>query len=220
MLFLSKTSGPAAVRRHRRADPRRRLPRRLQPVDPHRCRRRRRGRRRPRAGHRRRRRRARRRARLHPHETTGALADEGGCATPDETEADEHYSQVVAAKANLTAALTLNDDGTLVGQEPRRHRATRTPSSSRRANPTNVVFRNDSDEDRRLVLDMGTRPARRRRQRDRRRRGPQPALHGARRGGRQPVPHVHHPGASPAPRRPTRSSSPASTGARIEVEVP
>ena len=51
---------------------------------------------------------------LHPHETTGALADDGECDTPEETEADEHASQTVAAKANLTAEVILRDDGTLV----------------------------------------------------------------------------------------------------------
>ena len=51
---------------------------------------------------------------MHPHETTSALAAEGECDTTEETEADEHASQTVAAKANITAEVTLHDDDTLV----------------------------------------------------------------------------------------------------------
>ncbi len=94
---------------------------------------------------------------LHPHETTGTLAADGECDTPDETEADEHASQSVAAKANLTAEVTLTADGRLeahnLGVDSEIDRVVVT-----RANPTNVRFINDSSEDRRLVLDLGTRP--------------------------------------------------------------
>ena len=94
---------------------------------------------------------------LHPHETIGQLAEDGGCATDLGTEADQHYSQGVAATANLTARLTLNDDGTLVAKN-----LGVTGDQDRiivtRANPTNVVFHNNSSEERRLVLDLGTRP--------------------------------------------------------------
>ncbi|MET0144526.1 MAG: hypothetical protein ABW328_07055 [Ilumatobacteraceae bacterium] len=94
---------------------------------------------------------------LHPHETTGALAADGGCDTPDETEADEHASQTVAAKANLTAEITLNEDGTLLahnlGVQGEIDEVVVT-----RANPTNIQFRNESTESRRLVLDLGTQP--------------------------------------------------------------
>ncbi len=47
------------------------------------------------------------------HETTGDLAADGECDTPDETEADDNASQNVAAKANLTAEIVLESDGTL-----------------------------------------------------------------------------------------------------------
>ena len=94
---------------------------------------------------------------LHPHETTGALADDGECDTPDETEADEHASQTVAAKANLTAELTLRDDGTLVAQNLG-VTGDQDAVVVTRSNPTNVLFINESGEDRRLVLDLGTRP--------------------------------------------------------------
>ncbi|MET0578965.1 MAG: hypothetical protein ABW122_09920 [Ilumatobacteraceae bacterium] len=94
---------------------------------------------------------------LHPHETTGALADEGGCGTDAETHADEHYSQDVAATANLTARLTLTEEGTLVAKNLGVTGDQDTVVVTR-ANPTNVVFYNESDEERRLVLDLGVRP--------------------------------------------------------------
>ena len=94
---------------------------------------------------------------LHPHETTGALADEGGCGTDAETHADEHYSQDVAATANLTARLTLTDEGTLVAKNLGVTGDQDTVVVTR-SNPTNVVFYNESSEERRLVLDLGTRP--------------------------------------------------------------
>jgi hypothetical protein len=90
------------------------------------------------------------------HETTGDLADEGECDTTEETEADENASQNVAAKANLTAEIILGPDGTLVA----RSEGVDEPLSSLavvRNNPTNVRFINESDEERRLVLDLGTR---------------------------------------------------------------
>ena len=94
---------------------------------------------------------------LHPHETTSALAADGECATPEETEADEHASQNVAAKANVTAEVTLRDDDTLDA-----HNLGVTGTMDKvvvtRANATNVLFRNESAEERRLVLDMGTAP--------------------------------------------------------------
>ncbi len=92
----------------------------------------------------------------HAHETTGDLADEGDCATPDETEADDNASQNVAAKANVTAEIFLQSDGTLVARsegvdEPR------TTLDVVRNTPTNMLFHNETDEERRLVLDLGTR---------------------------------------------------------------
>jgi hypothetical protein len=91
------------------------------------------------------------------HETTGGLAASGECATPDETEADEDASQSVAAKANLTAEILLRSDGTLVAKN-----LGVTGEQDFlvvvRNNPTNVRFVNQTDEPRRLVLDLGTRP--------------------------------------------------------------
>jgi hypothetical protein len=91
------------------------------------------------------------------HETTGELAASGECATPDETEADEDASQSVAAKANLTAEIVLRSDGTLAAKN-----LGVTGEQDFlvvvRNNPTNVRFVNETDEPRRLVLDLGTRP--------------------------------------------------------------
>jgi hypothetical protein len=94
---------------------------------------------------------------MHVYETTSLLAAEGECDTTDETEADERASQSVAAKANIAAEVTLHADGSLsvhnlgmVGDQQ--------AVPIVRANSTNVRFRNETDEHRRLVLDLGTRP--------------------------------------------------------------
>ena len=95
---------------------------------------------------------------LHPHETTQDLASLGECETTDETEADENASQSVAAKANIAGELILRSDDTLVAKN-----ADVTGEQDTfvvtRANPTNIRFVNDSSEERRLVLDLGTKPA-------------------------------------------------------------
>jgi hypothetical protein len=92
------------------------------------------------------------------HETTGGLAAAGECANPDETAADEDASQSVAAKANLTAEIVLQSDDTLVAKT-QGVTGEQTTLVVVRNNPTNVRFVNDSQEPRRLVLDLGTRPA-------------------------------------------------------------
>ena len=94
---------------------------------------------------------------LHPHETTADLAAAGECDTPEETEADEHASQMVAAKANITADITLQEDGTLVANNLGVTGEQEVVEVTR-ANPTNIRFINESSEERRLVLDLGTRP--------------------------------------------------------------
>lgn len=90
---------------------------------------------------------------MHVIETTAELAERGRCGT-DESEADDKASQTLAGKTNLAATLTLDDAGTLSASVPGFNE-----SSSRltlpRSNPNNVVFRNDSDADRRLVIDVG-----------------------------------------------------------------
>jgi len=95
---------------------------------------------------------------LHPHETTDDLASLGECDTPDETEADENASQSLADKASIAGELILRSDDTLVAKN-----ADVTGEQGTfvvtRANPTNIRFVNDSSEDRRLVLDLGSKPA-------------------------------------------------------------
>jgi hypothetical protein len=87
----------------------------------------------------------------HEHETVGDLAAEGGCGA-EETEADEHASQTVASKANVAAEVTFADErltADVPGFDGDFEQLT-LPRSS----PSNIIFRNDSDEEARLVLDL------------------------------------------------------------------
>jgi hypothetical protein len=94
------------------------------------------------------------------HETTEGLTEEGEeiCLSPEEFEADEKASQSVAASANVAAEITLTESGALeldlVGplESPD---ALTLP----RSNPNNVIFINDSDEDRRLSVDLTVPPS-------------------------------------------------------------
>ncbi|WP_116995348.1 hypothetical protein [Desertimonas flava] len=91
---------------------------------------------------------------IETHETTGALATHGECETPDETHADNNASQTIGAKANVHGEIILRSDGTLVARTigiPGDHSAI----TITRSNPTNIIFRNESDDDRRLVLLLG-----------------------------------------------------------------
>lgn len=90
------------------------------------------------------------------HETTAMLAEHNECDTAEETHADERASQTVGAKSNVTGEVTLHGDGTLTAISL----GLPTPADSiviTRNNATNVLFHNDSDEARRLVLNAGTR---------------------------------------------------------------
>jgi hypothetical protein len=91
----------------------------------------------------------------HAHETTGDLAADGECDVADETEADDNASQAVAAKASVTAEIVLRSDGTLVARNEGLEGDQSTVIVTRNS-PTNVLFENQSDEARRLVLDLGT----------------------------------------------------------------
>ena len=77
-------------------------------------------------------------------------------AATEETEADENASQSVSDKANLFAEITLADDGTLLATELDIPGET-TTLTFQRANPTNVLFVNETDEERRLVLEYAVR---------------------------------------------------------------
>lgn len=86
-------------------------------------------------------------------ETTAMLAERGRCG-PDKTDADKKASQTISARSNLTAEITLGSDGTLTHTVPgsvHGQSALQMP----RSNPNNVLFVNDSDEARRLVIDLG-----------------------------------------------------------------
>jgi hypothetical protein len=90
---------------------------------------------------------------MHVIETTAALAERGRCGV-EPSEADKKASQTVAAKSNQAATVTLTAQGTLNVAVPGFNQ-----SASRvtlpRSNPNNVLFRNDSDHERRLVIDIG-----------------------------------------------------------------
>jgi len=89
---------------------------------------------------------------IHEHETTAYIAAKDECGA-EETHADEHASQTVAGKAG-TVEVVLTAGDTLVhrkpGDEVDRTGAIQLP----RANANNLLFRNDSDADRRLVIDL------------------------------------------------------------------
>lgn len=87
----------------------------------------------------------------HAHETPGDLAASNECGT-EVTEADEKSSQTVASKSSV-AAEVIYDGATLVadvqGFDGNFDRLTLP-----RANPNNILFRNTSDEEARLVIEL------------------------------------------------------------------
>ena len=95
------------------------------------------------------------------HETTEGLTEEGEeiCLSPEEFEADENASQSVAASANVAAEITLTEDGSfelnVVGPLADGNDTITLP----RSNPNNVIFINESDEHRRLSVDLTVPPA-------------------------------------------------------------
>ena len=90
---------------------------------------------------------------MHVIETTAALAAVGGCGT-EPSEADKKASQTVAAKSNQAATVTLTAEGSLSVSVPGFTQSSRSVTLPR-SNPNNVLFRNDSDHERRLVIDLG-----------------------------------------------------------------
>ncbi len=87
----------------------------------------------------------------HHHETTGEIAEDGDCGA-EETEADEDASQSVAAKSNVSATITLTAEERLTYTVPGFDGGTATLTLPR-STPNNVLFRNDSEEHRRLSID-------------------------------------------------------------------
>lgn len=94
---------------------------------------------------------------IEEHHTTADAAAEGECATAEELHSDENASQNVAAKANILAQITLREDGTLVARALGLEESTQL--FVQRSNVTNVRFRNETEEERRLVLNLGERAA-------------------------------------------------------------
>ncbi len=88
---------------------------------------------------------------IEPHHSTAYIAEHDECGT-EETEADERASQTVAGKSNVAAELIFDGDRLEVD-------ATGFDSSFdkltlQRANPTNVLFRNESADHARLVVEL------------------------------------------------------------------
>ncbi len=88
---------------------------------------------------------------IEEHHSTAYIAEEDECGT-EETEADERASQTLAAKSNLAAELTF-DGSTLTADVPG-FDGDFDALTLQRSNPSNVLFRNESDEHARLVIEM------------------------------------------------------------------
>ena len=87
----------------------------------------------------------------HPHETPGDLAAANECGT-EHTKADEKSSQTVATKSSVTADI-LYDGGSLVA-DVQGFTGNFDRLTLPRANPNNLLFRNGSDDDARLVIEL------------------------------------------------------------------
>jgi hypothetical protein len=96
---------------------------------------------------------------IHEFPTTGGLTEEGEdiCLSPEEFEADENASQSVAATAAVAARITLGEDGQLTYSVNGPVEEGASALTLPRSNPNNVLFINESDHERRLSLDLGTR---------------------------------------------------------------
>lgn len=99
---------------------------------------------------------------LHHPEEYAHGAEEGEhpaeliCESPEEfPEADEDVSQTVASKSG-SYQIFLTEDGTMEFDVPGPVEVGPAGMVIPRSNPTNVIFRNESDEHRRLSLDLGT----------------------------------------------------------------
>jgi hypothetical protein len=93
---------------------------------------------------------------IHEHETVGELSEDGICESPDEFEADENASQSVSASASVAAILTLDSSGDLSFKKPGQTPDVQQEMTLARSNTSNIIFVNQSDQERRLSLDLGT----------------------------------------------------------------
>jgi hypothetical protein len=87
----------------------------------------------------------------HEHETTGILAEEDACGA-EETEADENASQTVAMKSNVAAEVTF--DGSSLEANVPGFDGDFDALTLPRANPSNILFRNESSHHARLVIEL------------------------------------------------------------------
>ncbi|HUF96549.1 MAG TPA: hypothetical protein VMM60_00370 [Ilumatobacter sp.] len=87
----------------------------------------------------------------HAHETAVDLAAEGNCGA-EETEADEHASQTVAAQSNVVAEVLF--DGSSLHADVVGFDGDFTELTLARSNPSNLIFRNESSGHARLVLEL------------------------------------------------------------------
>jgi hypothetical protein len=88
---------------------------------------------------------------IEEHHTTAYIAEENECGT-EETEADHNASQTVASKSNLAAELTF--DGTSLTADVPGFDGEFESLTLPRSNPSNIMFRNESDHHARLVIEM------------------------------------------------------------------
>jgi hypothetical protein len=96
---------------------------------------------------------------IHEHETAAGLNEEGVdiCTSPEEFEADEKASQSIAAAAAVAATVTLDEAGELSYELNGPSAEGADGITLPRSNPNNIVFRNESAEERRLSVSLGTR---------------------------------------------------------------
>jgi hypothetical protein len=87
----------------------------------------------------------------HPHETPGDLAAEDECVDA-ETEADEKASQTVAGKSNVAADLIW--DGESFEVDVPGYDGNFDTLTLPRSNPNNILFRNESDREARLTIEL------------------------------------------------------------------
>lgn len=94
---------------------------------------------------------------IEEHETTAGLVSEGEdiCESPEEFEADENASQTVSDSANVAARITLDESGELTFTVPGGVESGAVALQIPRSNPSNVIFINESPEERRLSVDLG-----------------------------------------------------------------
>lgn len=87
------------------------------------------------------------------HEFPTASNEPSICASPEKTEADKKGSQTVGAKSNVAATIILDADNDLFAQTIGIG-ATRQITLPR-SNPSNIMFRNSSDQTVRLTANLG-----------------------------------------------------------------